>query len=358
MQQRQQQRVRKFTIVPAMIASVPLAQWAATNGCCVHRLLKHAAACGRLEVLQHWAGDATWSAARVEAKLQVCAAAAEGGHLHVLQWLRTINCPWDASTCAAAARRGDLTVVQWLHAQGCPWDENACCEAAEGGHIEVAKYLFEQGCPWDGRVCCRAARYGQLSVLQFAHAHGCPWKHDEAHEYTTTSTEAVEGGHLELLQWAYANDCPVFVSGSIHTAAEHGHLNVIVWLRSISRDWSYEAQSACEVAAQSDQLAVLQWLHQNGCRLPHQLCLIAASVGNVEMLEWARSIGCPWDSDMIDQVCETPHTSPELGRKRLAAFEWALANGCPCNYDFRSAYLWLQQVVSHSAASARNRVKA
>ncbi|KAG5191836.1 hypothetical protein JKP88DRAFT_159936 [Tribonema minus] len=329
-----------------MVTLVPLAQWAVANGCCVRRLLKHAAACGSLEVLQHWANASPWSD-RVGTKL--CAAAVEGGHFHVLQWLHTINCPWDASTPAAAARRGDLTLVQWLHAERCPWDKSACCEAAEGGHLEVLKYLFEQGCPWNGKVCCRAARSGHLSTL-----------HDTGESSDIAFTKAAIGGHLELMQWAYIFDCPVNLPRSISTAAEHGHLSVILWLRSISRDWSSDAEYACDAAARGDQLATLQWLHQNGCPLDPGLCSVAARCGNVEMLEWARSMGCPWHNNLIIYASKPPHHCADLSRKRLAAVEWALANGCPCNAASRSAYLRLQREVRQSlrAASARNCVEA
>ncbi len=33
------------------------------------------------------------------------------------------GCPWDASTCIAAAQEGHLEVLQWALVEGCPWDE-------------------------------------------------------------------------------------------------------------------------------------------------------------------------------------------------------------------------------------------
>ncbi|KAI8471350.1 MAG: hypothetical protein J3K34DRAFT_520586 [Monoraphidium minutum] len=55
--------------------------------------------------------------------LWTCAAAAEGGHLQVLQWARQQQppCPWGKETCAAAAaENGHLHVLQWLREQQPP----------------------------------------------------------------------------------------------------------------------------------------------------------------------------------------------------------------------------------------------
>ncbi len=54
-----------------------------------------------------------------------------GGHLEMLQWLRSQGCPWDKRTCAhAAAGGGHLEVLQWLRSEGYPWDEMMTCSFA------------------------------------------------------------------------------------------------------------------------------------------------------------------------------------------------------------------------------------
>ena len=44
--------------------------------------------------------------------------AAEGGHLHVLKWLRANGCPWDEMACVGTAKGGHLEVLKWLRAKG------------------------------------------------------------------------------------------------------------------------------------------------------------------------------------------------------------------------------------------------
>ena len=83
--------------------------------------------------------------------------AAEGGHLHVLKWLRANGCPWDEGTCEKAAEGGHLAVLRWARANGCPWDEQTCSSAAFGAHLELLQWARANGCPWDEKACSMAA---------------------------------------------------------------------------------------------------------------------------------------------------------------------------------------------------------
>ena len=59
-----------------------------------------------------------------------CFAAAEGGHLGVLQWLRQNGCECDSDTCWAAAESGHLGVLQWARKNGCEWERVKCFDLA------------------------------------------------------------------------------------------------------------------------------------------------------------------------------------------------------------------------------------
>eukprot|EP00588_Corethron_pennatum_P016774 CAMPEP_0194310216 /NCGR_PEP_ID=MMETSP0171-20130528/7142_1 /TAXON_ID=218684 /ORGANISM="Corethron pennatum, Strain L29A3" /LENGTH=270 /DNA_ID=CAMNT_0039063719 /DNA_START=158 /DNA_END=970 /DNA_ORIENTATION=+ len=84
-----------------------------------------------------------------------CRAAAMGGQLRVLQWLRQRGCPWNSLTCGEAARYGHLEVLRWARGAGCPWDEDTCYYAARGGHVEVLRWALEHGCLYDPRTVRR-----------------------------------------------------------------------------------------------------------------------------------------------------------------------------------------------------------
>jgi hypothetical protein len=70
---------------------------------------------------------------------------------------------------------GSIGRQAWAKARGCPWDVNVCAYAAEGGHLEVLKWARENLCPWDEATCYWAAQGEHLDVLRWAREHGCPW---------------------------------------------------------------------------------------------------------------------------------------------------------------------------------------
>ena len=140
---------------------------------------------------------------RAELTVGLCASAAEGGQLKVLQWLRENECPWDEDTCraGAAAKGCNLEVLKWARANGCPWDESTCEYAAARGYLEMLKWTRENDCPWDEGTCAYAALGGHLETLKWARANGCPWDEE-------TCKWAALNGHLGVLKWARENGCP------------------------------------------------------------------------------------------------------------------------------------------------------
>jgi hypothetical protein len=45
---------------------------------------------------------------------------------------------------------------------------------------------------------------------------------------------------------------------------------------------------------QGGHLEVLQWLRANGCPWDEHTCMCAAAYDRLEVLKWARANGCPW----------------------------------------------------------------
>jgi hypothetical protein len=123
------------------------------------------------------------------------------GNLNFLQYLDTLDCPWDTYTCSNAAKKGHFEILRWAQSNGCPWDARTCSNAAENGHLEILQWARANVCPWDEDTSSFAAGNGHLEILQWARANGCPWD-----EWTCMS--AAENGELETLQWARSNGCP------------------------------------------------------------------------------------------------------------------------------------------------------
>src|SRR5580658_2034417 len=52
----------------------------------------------------------------------------------------------------------------------------------------------------------------------------------------------------------------------------------------------------CHEIAIEGSLEVLKWARSNGCEWNSYTCCGAALNGHLEVLKWARSEGCPWNS--------------------------------------------------------------
>ncbi|KAJ1638192.1 hypothetical protein T492DRAFT_900314, partial [Pavlovales sp. CCMP2436] len=134
------------------------------------RKLEWAIACGLPRTFV--AGWLTTESGRLSA---LVAAAEGGGRLSVLQWARASGCPcvelghWALPTLPSAAA---TDVLRWAHTNGCPWGwwehEDACLAAAGGGHLATLQWLRVNGYRrWRGG--------GHLDVLTWLRAVDCPW---------------------------------------------------------------------------------------------------------------------------------------------------------------------------------------
>ena len=99
-------------------------------------------------------------------------------------------------------------------------------------------------------------------------------------------------------------------------AAELGRLQLLRWMHAAGRDLG----DVCQYAALGGHLEVLQWARVNGCPWDEWTCAYAAEGGHLEVLQWARANGCPWNRITIVAAAGGGH---------LEVLQWARANGCP-----------------------------
>ena len=57
-----------------------------------------------------------------------------------------------------------------------------------------------------------------------------------------------------------------------------------------------------EWAARSGNLELVQWLRGEGCPWDYGTCHNAVAYGHVEVLRWARKNGCPWTASTRDRA--------------------------------------------------------
>jgi hypothetical protein len=101
-------------------------------------------------------------------------------------------------------------------------------------------------------------------------------------------------------------------------AVESGNLQLLQWLHSAGCPWD---EYTCTAAAMKGNLEMLQWLHSTGCPWDERTCgAAAAESGNLEMLQWLHSAGCLWN----EETCKAA-----AWKGNLEMLQWLRSAGCP-----------------------------
>jgi hypothetical protein len=82
-----------------------------------------------------------------------------------------------------------------------------------------------------------------------------------------------------------------------HEIAIEGSLEVLKWARSEGCPWD---SNTCSWAAENGHLEVLKWARSEGCPWDSSTCYWAAHNGHLEILKWARFAGCKWTQETED----------------------------------------------------------
>ena len=222
-------------------------------------------------------------------------AATVHGHLDMLRWAIENGCPYKPMLPETAAAYGDVRILEWFESHGIfkayqkwilrgapceiPRRKIALCNAAaRGGHMNTLQWAHARGCGWGPSTCALAAGRGNLDMLVWLREHGCPWDHN-------TCTQAIFGGHMSVLEWAADNGCDVRHFSVAHSAARHGDVAILRFLRTKQAVFNY---MCCTFAAMHDRLDALKWLREHGCTWDRQPCINNALPGS-ELIEWLRN---------------------------------------------------------------------
>jgi hypothetical protein len=294
-----------------------------------------------------------------------------GDDWKLLQYIKkTFRCPWGAlivanttnpDTCAIAARNGDMKALQFARSKGCPWNESTCIQAALNGHEEVLNWALENGCPWHGIPCSSAVfRFVGGIARHLKEMYGMNFREKTTDYDMSTMKNAkisFEGAPQEikpllqqrasmqawywymciddlnkeswaLLQWTKATfQCPwgALIATNVTSpeacsgAARNGDLEMLQFVRAHGCPWN---KDTCQEAARNGHLELLKWAHEIGCPWDEGTCCAAAGNGHFEILLWARTNGCPWNADVCFAAAENG---------RLEILQWLHGNGCPWN---------------------------
>jgi len=191
----------------------------------------------RFPHLPLWYVQRSWDAEGSEPfRIKAACAAAYNGQLELLEWMHGAGFDWSVDSCRAAARGGRLPALQWLRQRaGAPWDASTANAAAGNGNLDMLKWLRAQQppCPWSPfLVCLDAAKHGHLPMLEWA-CQQDPAGFDWTREHEWLCTYAAMNGHLGVLRWLRAQDPPCPWDADVtRCAAANGHVAVLKWARA------------------------------------------------------------------------------------------------------------------------------
>ena len=88
------------------------------------------------------------------------------------------------------------------------WDWRVCAYAAGGGHLVVLQYARQHGRAWRAETCTEVANAGHLAILRLAHEGGCPWNEDTTQAALVSRRLTCTCGLAEMAaqavsQWKY-----------------------------------------------------------------------------------------------------------------------------------------------------------
>lgn len=260
-----------------------------------------------------------------------CRAAAEGGAIASLEWLRDRTDLDAASICDAAAGADQLETLRWLQTScdpPCPCDEKTMRIAAAHGNLDIMKYLrsLEPACSWSAAVCSAAVSFPEC--LKWLRQQGCPWD-------ATCFNIAARHGQLSLLQWMLAQKtpCPMNSPSAMVAAAQGNHLEIMKCIRLHAPHAPWD-KSCTRHAVQHGSLAMLRWLRQQSLPCPWDdspdSCALAASrhadSKSLELFKVMLQDRCPW----------RPECTPILaGKNNIATLQWlhdasySISSRCP-----------------------------
>jgi hypothetical protein len=158
--------------------------------------LKHAIYSGQVEMCRYFhAQGCGW-----DSHIESCAATS--GKPEMCEWLLEVNYTIDMQLLAErAALFGKLTVLQWALQHGAALHVGLLGAAAEGGHMTLLQYLVSQGCDWAEvlGICLHAASGGHIYVLEYV----CDKiEQDEERAWLSVMLNAAGGhGKLAAAKW-------------------------------------------------------------------------------------------------------------------------------------------------------------
>lgn len=216
------------------------------------------------------------------------------GKLKLVKYMYNRIYPLDANATREAAENNRMDILRYLFEQieDPMVEDDLPLYAVQGGHIRVLDYLRSLNLPeddeldWDDHLFDMAASEGHQHVLE--------WLSNEGFFVTPeTLDNAIENGNFHLIPTLYI--LGAFMEGDEYIQALFAHAprNILQWVYENDQYTQHRmVRDECAmIAATNGNLPAIQWLRDEGLVLVHQVFDIAAQNNRVEIVDWGRKIG-------------------------------------------------------------------
>jgi len=135
--------------------------------------------------------------------------------------------------------------------------------------------------------------------------------------------------NLELLKKAIDNSCKLTRS-CCYNAAKNGNLDILKYIYSLETEHPLTRKNGdmlgdniCDIAAMNGFLDVLMWAREIGCPLDKFACAYAAGAGHLPIVQWLVANSCKINPEICSWAAQNGH---------MHVLKWAYANNCPIDY--------------------------
>lgn len=214
-----------------------------------------------------------------------------------------------------AAYTGNIHIVIWAYANvNEQFDfHNIFNYAAQGGHIHILEWGLSIGKNPDSEICTNASINGKLNVVKWCVSKNVIPDND-------TFIAAISNNNLEILCWLYDNGFRW--EDTLYDMFEYANTKEMCeWLHSINCQWHPDT-----LENMVNRPHLLLWAYNKGCQLGNHDALLHEIVenGNIELLKWAKHVGCVFTNNIIIAA---------IYQGDYDIFLWLIQNGCPFNLE-------------------------
>jgi hypothetical protein len=197
-----------------------------------------------------------------------CSIAIEKGNLEAMRWLYENGCPQCSRYLGElAAEGGSIEALRYAKEQGCVFTEDLIIFAARGGHVPVLEYLHSEQCPLpaDTGACSVAFLGNHVDALRWLHEHGCPWNVNESCKW------AAQEGQPDTMAYLLDNTEPLptaKLTKLLSIAGSRKHLAVAQLLRQHGAQWPAVLSFKKGRKNKGWSAEVIAWARSEGCTSP------------------------------------------------------------------------------------------